>query len=71
MIKNSNNMNLEIQKLIDQMVDNNVSALMEGINSNIPILNLNAIIFGSTLDDEQIDIINDIINKKAVQKELK
>ena len=32
---------------------------------------LNAIIFGSTLDDEQIDIINDIINKKAVQKELK
>lgn len=47
MIKNSNNMNLEIQTLIDQMADNNVCAILKGINSDIPILNLNAIIFGT------------------------
>lgn len=60
MIKNSNNMNLEIQTLIDQMADNNACAILKGINSDIPILNLNAIIFGTKYKFNNNDFVNTI-----------
>ena len=49
-----------IDTAFKEMVDNNVSALMEGINSNIPILNLNAIIFGTRYKFNNDDFINTI-----------
>ena len=60
MIKNSNNMNLEIQTLIDQMADNNACAILKGINSDIPILNLNAIIFGTKYKFNNFEFVNNI-----------
>lgn len=52
------NMDLDTQEIINKMSSGNFEAILYGAHSNIPILNLNAIIFGTKYLLKDTDFIN-------------
>lgn len=57
------------KNLIDEMRNNNLEAIIYGIQSEVPILNLNAIIFGTKFNVTNLEFINrikdELVNSKV------
>lgn len=57
-----NNIDIDVQKMIVLMEQNDVNAILCGIHSTLPILNLNAIIFGTKFKIKNPDFISEMKN---------
>ncbi len=62
-MKKSNDTNFDTQELINKMASGDEPSIIIGVDSDVPVLNLNAVLFGAKYKIKNPNFINTIRNK--------